>query len=110
MNIHCISVYSEKDFLGHSEFSFEIVSVHRNHHKDNKDPSNVDAKKKEGAFWSSSKQQLTDGSRDNMEEGSHYMTIPTDTEYLALQQDPVDDSHVYSSPMAPSGRGEPACL
>lgn len=108
MNIHCISVYSEKDFLGHSEFNF--VSVHRNHHKDNKDPSSVEVKKKEGASWSSSKQQLTDGSRDNMEEGSHYMTIPADTEYLALQQDPVDDSHVYSSPMAPSGRGEPACL
>ncbi|XP_022342417.2 uncharacterized protein LOC111136103 [Crassostrea virginica] len=87
-----------------------IVLVKRNHHKDNKDPSSVDAKKKEGAFWSFSKQQLTDGSRDNMEEGSHYMTIPADTEYLALQQDPVDDSHVYSSPMAPSGRGEPACL
>nr|XP_022342417.1 uncharacterized protein LOC111136103 [Crassostrea virginica] len=87
-----------------------IVLVKRNHHKDNKDPSSVEGKKKEGASWSSSKQQLTDGSRDNMEEGSNYMTIPADTEYLELQQDPVDDSHVYSSSMAPSGRGEPACL
>ncbi|XP_078336942.1 uncharacterized protein LOC111132418 [Crassostrea virginica] len=81
-----------------------IVLVKRNHrHKDNRDPPSVKDNENEYASWFSSKEQLTDGSHDNREEGSHYMTIPADMEYLSLQQIPANEGHVYSS-VAPPGR------
>nr|XP_022335929.1 uncharacterized protein LOC111132418 [Crassostrea virginica] len=81
-----------------------IVLVKRNHrHKDNRDPPSVKDNENEYASWFSSKEQLTDGSHDNREEGSHYMTIPADMEYLSLQQIPANEGHVYTS-VAPPGR------
>lgn len=88
----------------HFEFNHKSVSVYRNHrHKDNRDPPSVKDNENEYASWFSSKEQLTDGSHDNREEGSHYMTIPADMEYLSLQQIPANEGHVYSS-VAPPGR------
>lgn len=73
----------------------------RRHRKARDNPPSVKDNENEYASWFSSREQLTEGSKGSGNEGSHYMTIPADMEYLPLDVIPAPDSHVYSS-LAPS--------
>lgn len=78
-----------------------LVKRNRRHRKARDNPPSVKDNENEYASWFSSREQLTEGSKGSGNEGSHYMTIPADMEYLPLDVIPAPDSHVYSS-LAPS--------
>lgn len=78
-----------------------LVKRNRRHRKARDNPPSVKDNENEYASWFSSREQLTEGSKGSGNEGSHYMTIPADMEYLPLDVITAPDSHVYSS-LAPS--------